>query len=77
MRNTNHEKQENQAKQGATEQRKLRELESHKYQRLEEARESEPECWSKKICQLSSPVSTKSCGSDLNNWYLARGSCCA
>ena len=47
MRNTNHEKQENQAKQGATEQRKLRELESHKYQRLEEARESEPECWSK------------------------------
>ena len=29
------------------------------------------------VCQLSSPVSTKSCGSDLNNWYLARGSCCA
>ena len=45
--NTNHENQENQAKQRATEQSlKLRELESHKYQRLEEARE-EPECWSK------------------------------
>ena len=26
---------------------------------------------------LSSPVSTKFCGSDSNNWYLARGSCCA
>ena len=47
MRNTNHENQENQAKQRATEQRKLRELESHNYQRLEEARELEPERWSK------------------------------